>query len=633
MLWLMLIAETLLIAFLWWAWRRRLFLISQFVQSRLLAQLTVGVSPRRQKLRMALLVLGVACLFLALAQPQWGFELEQVRQKGLDIVVAVDTSRSMLAEDLKPNRLERAKLEALDLLRQARSDRLGLVAFAGTAFLQCPLTLDDEAFRQSVNALEVGIIPEGGTALAEAIRTALTAFKADSENVKVLVLFTDGEDHEGGAVAAAREAAEQGMRIFAVGVGTTEGDLLRQRDAQGRLTIIKDEHGTDVRSQLNELLLNQIATAAKGLYLPLRGAKTIQVLYDKCLAPLPKAERASQPLKLYHERYQWPLSLAILLLIAEIFIPDRKRVIRTEKMLDAGNTELKKAVAAFVLLTLPAVLAGSPASARRDYEKGDFLGALRQYEQLKKQRPDDPRIDFNAGAAAYRAQRYGQAITNFSGALVSPEADRQLQEHAYYNLGNAFYRAGEEAHEVQQKLQAWEQSAQQFERALALDPQDADARHNLEFVRKKLEELKQQQTQQQQQSQSGQDGREKDKSDAQDRRNRDELEQEQSRAQSNQEQQPEPKPADQEQGQKQDAASRQQGADENQEAAHEPIRQPEGNRGETDETSSTEGGTPLGQMTQEQARQLLDSQKSEEKALMLRPPEHRRVIDRTRKDW
>src|SRR5580765_7572865 len=172
LLWLLVPAIPATIAFFWWSWRTKRRLISQFVQSRLLANLTVGVSSRRQKIRMGLLAASVAFLIVVLARPQWGFDWEEAKQRGLDIVVAIDTSKSMLAEDIAPNRLARAKLAALDLMQQARSDRLGLIAFAGSAFLQCPLTIDDAAFRQSVESLDVNVIPEGGTALAEAIETA-----------------------------------------------------------------------------------------------------------------------------------------------------------------------------------------------------------------------------------------------------------------------------------------------------------------------------------------------------------------------------------------------------------------------------------------------------------------------------
>src|ERR1051326_2345308 len=233
LLWLMAITVGLLAVFLAWAWRRKQALVAQFGQARLLGQLTVGLSPARQKFRLALLVLAVAAALVALARPRWGFDWEEAKQRGLDIVVAIDTSRSMLAEDVRPNRLARAKLAALDLMKLARNDRLALAPFAGAAFLQCPLTLDDQAFRQSVEALEVGIIPQGGTALTEAIETALTAYKEGGQNFKVLVLFTDGEDHDTGALEAARKAAASGLKIFTVGVGTPNGELLRVTDENG----------------------------------------------------------------------------------------------------------------------------------------------------------------------------------------------------------------------------------------------------------------------------------------------------------------------------------------------------------------------------------------------------------------
>jgi len=194
----------------------------------------VGVSHRREKVRLGLIVLGVVCLFVALARPQWGFVWQEAHQQGLDIIVAIDTSRSMLAQDVAPNRFERSKLAALDLMHLATSDRLGLVAFAGTAFLQSPLTLDDEAFRQGVEALYVGIIPQGGTAVSGAIRTALDGFEKGNDNHKVLVLMTDGEDHDidTETMAAAKEAEEAGVKIFTIGVGTAEGELVRRHGRQ-----------------------------------------------------------------------------------------------------------------------------------------------------------------------------------------------------------------------------------------------------------------------------------------------------------------------------------------------------------------------------------------------------------------
>ncbi len=286
-LWLLLLFPPALVLFFWWSWRKRQQLMAQFIQARLLPSLTVGISPFRQKVRLVCIVAAVICLIFALARPQFGFDWEEVKRKGLDIVVAIDTSKSMLAEDIPPNRLARAKLAALELMQQARSDRLGLVAFAGSAFLQCPLTIDDSAFRQSVDSLDVRTLPQGGTAIAQAIDTARSAFK-EGDNYRILVIFTDGEDQDSGAVEAAKRAAEVGMQIFTIGVGSAEGEILRISDAKGRTDYIRDEQGNAVKSHLNESLLREIAGAtSKGFYLPLRGAKAIDTLYTEGLAPLP----------------------------------------------------------------------------------------------------------------------------------------------------------------------------------------------------------------------------------------------------------------------------------------------------------------------------------------------------------
>ncbi len=490
LLWLLLVFPPALIAFFWWSWRKRQELAKQFIQARLLPGLISGVSPVRQKLRMAGVVLAVVCLILALARPQWGFTWEEVKQRGLDIVVAIDTSKSMLAEDIAPNRLARAKLAALDLMQQAKSDRLGLVAFAGSAFLQCPLTIDDNAFRQSVEALDVNIIPSGGTALAEAINVAREAFK-EGDNYKVLVIFSDGEDNDEGALAAAQKAAEDGLRIFTVGVGTAEGELLRVKDAKNRTDYIRDDQGNVVKSRLNENLLQEVAFATEGrMYLRLAGAKTIDSLYEQGLAPLPKSEGQEKLVKQYHERYHWPLTAAILFLLFEMLLPEQKRASR-RTALAPEQKPLSEAVALLVLLWLPASMLGSPASALREYEAGKYDEALKEYQRALERKKDDPRLQFNAGAAAYRQGNFDQAAKHFTEAL--PAQDLQLQERAYYNLGNALYRAGQAAGDPQKMQRAWEDALRRYDGAIKLNTNNADAKFNYEFVKKKLEELKQQQ--------------------------------------------------------------------------------------------------------------------------------------------
>ena len=491
-LWLLALLPPALIAFLWWAWRERQRLILQFIQARLLPSLTLGISPFRQKLRLACIVTAVICLILALARPQLGFDWEEVKRKGLDIVVAIDTSKSMLAEDISPNRLARAKLAALELMQQARSDRLGLVAFAGTAFLQCPLTIDDSAFRQSIESLDVNTLPQGGTAIAEAIETAQGAFK-EGDNYRILVLFTDGEDQDSGALEAAKRAAEAGMQIFTIGIGSPEGEILRITDAKGRTDYIRDEQGNVVKSHLNEKLLREIAGAtSKGFYLPLRGAKTIDNLYAEGLAPLPKSESSDKLVRRYRERYHWPLAAAIVLLVIEQLMPESRHESRRSRVREsAAKPALATAGVIGLLLLLPLTVRGSPASAYRDYKKGNYDQSLQEYERLLEKHKDDPRLHFNAGAAAYRDRQYEQAAKEFEQALNSP--DLKLLQQAYYNRGNSRFCFGEGLPDPDKKQKAWEDSLQDFEAAIKLNQEDADAKFNRDFVKKKLEELKQQQ--------------------------------------------------------------------------------------------------------------------------------------------
>ena len=491
LLWLLLVILPALIVFYWWSARERTRLMTQFIQARLLPELLAGVSTTRQKIRAALLVAAVACLFFTLARLQWGFDWQEVSQRGLDIVVAIDTSKSMLAEDIAPNRLARARLAALDLMQQAKSDRLGLVAFAGSAFLQCPLTIDDSAFRQSLDALDVNIIPEGGTAIGEAITTAAKAFK-EGDNHKVLVLFTDGEDHDENAVAAAKAAKESGVVIFTVGIGSVAGELLRVKNAEGKTDYVRDENGNVVKSHLNEALLQQIAGATEGgFYLPLRDANTMDMLYQKGIAPLPKSDAQEKLVKRPIERYHWPLAIALLLLIAEMLFPERRSPARRESKPNpqrAGSeTGAPGALLVGLLLVFPLATFASPAGALKDYTGGKFAAAQTEYERLLVEKPEDLRLHFNAGAAAFRGTNYDAAIQHFTAVLAA--RDVKLQQSAYYNLGNTKFQLGAAAEDFDAIQAAWEEAAKFFQSAVTLDQKDADAKFNLDFTKRNLDML------------------------------------------------------------------------------------------------------------------------------------------------
>jgi Ca-activated chloride channel family protein len=637
-LWLLLVIPPTMLLFFWWSWRTRRKLMTQFIQARLLPGLIAGVSTTREKIRAACLITAAICLLLALARPQWGYDLTEATQRGLDIVVAIDTSKSMLAEDISPNRLARAKLAALDLMQQAKSDRLGLVAFAGTAFLECPLTIDDTAFRQSVESLDVNTLPEGGTALADAINTALKAFK-EGDNYKVLVLFTDGEDHDSGALDAAKKAAEAGLRIFTIGIGSAQGELLRIQGPNGQSDYVRDENGNVVKSHLNEALLQQIAGAARGFYLPLRGANTMDMLYQKGLAPLPKSESKEKWVKRPHDRYHWPLAAAIVLLIVEVFFPERKRQFRPA----ASTAPVKAALVSTALLfvLLPVAAWGSPSSALREYKSGNYDQALKDYDQSlqKKGKEADPRLHFNAGAAAYRDRQFDQAEKHFGEALNSP--DLNLQEKSYYNLGNTLYHLGEHVPDPQKKIETWEGALKQYDSAITLNTNDADAKFNSALVKKMIEELKKQQQQQQQNSKQDQSKQNKDQQ--QNQQNQQSKNNGQQKSQSQQQDQKKDSSQQQQQAQNgQQDQKKEQEASRSQEKKDQqkPDQQQTKNSAEGKKQDQTSGEQPesaasrvTGEMTPQQARQLLDAEKNDERLLPAKPatkaPAHAGPV----KDW
>jgi Ca-activated chloride channel family protein len=621
-LWVLLAALPAVAALFYWSWRVKQNLIGHFIKARLLPGLTVGVSPRREIFRLILAGLALAGILLALARPQWGFSWEEAKQKGLDIIVAVDTSRSMLAQDVAPDRLDRAKYACLDLMREAKSDRLGLVAFAGTAFLQSPLTLDDEAFRQGVEALNVGIIPQGGTALSAAIRTSLAAFEKSGDNHKILVLFTDGEDHDADidTLAAAKEAADAGMHIFTIGVGTPAGELLRVTDDQGNSSFIKDDDGNVVKSHLNEKLLRQIATTANGFYLPLQGADPMATLYERGLAPLPKTESTTRLTRVYLERYHYFLGFAVLCLLLEFLLPESSRSRRT----DSGSSSSKKtarAVAAtlcFLLATCTTQTRASPSGAYNDYQSGDYKSAFDEYSRLSEQKTNDYRLHYDAGAAAYHAKQLDKAEQQFGATVSSPGivSDTNTLEQTYYNLGNTEYHIGEPLQEPDKKEQRWQQAIDCYSQALQLNTNDIDARNNLAYVKQKLEQLKQQQQQQQKQQKKNQQNQKNNKDQQNQQNQKNQEQQKQQQQQQDQQQADQQKSEQQKQQEEQEKQQQEQAQKQQQQQQQEQASQGEKKDQEQQEAQQA---AAEGRMTPDEARQLLSEQKDDERALIFAP--------------
>jgi Ca-activated chloride channel family protein len=322
--WLMALVPLVIVLFIW-SFRARRRALEQFVAAPLAARLTASVRPVARRWKAILLVGTLVFALLALTRPQWGFEWREVKRKGVDIFVLLDVSKSMLAEDVRPNRLAQAKFAVEDLLQKLEGDRIGLIAFAGTAFVQCPLTVDYAAFRMTLRDADPGIIPRGGTAIAAAVRTALKGFAAGEGSDRAIVIMTDGEQTEGDIEAVAREAAQAGVRIYAIGIGTTEGELIPVRERGASLAFVKDDAGNVVKSRLDEESLKKLALETKGIYVhSAAGDFGMDTIYEKGIGQLQHKEQEARLQKRRFEKFQWPLGVAFGLLLVESFIRDRK---------------------------------------------------------------------------------------------------------------------------------------------------------------------------------------------------------------------------------------------------------------------------------------------------------------------
>lgn len=316
-----------LITFYIIAFKARKNALEKFAQKELLKELLLTVNPAKRRLKIILLILAAALCLLALMRPQWGFHWEEVKRKGLDIIIALDTSKSMLAQDIKPNRLERSKLAIKDLTKNLLGDRIGLIAFSGSAFLQCPLTVDYGGFLLSAESINVDTIPKGGTSISSAIREAIKSYAGGQKKYKVLVIITDGEDHEGDALKAAEDAKKEGITIFCIGIGTKDGDLIPITQDDGHKEFLKDKEGNVIKSKLDEITLQKIALTTAGSYLRSTAREFgLDLLYKEKLSKMEKRELEGKMAKQYAERFQIILGIALLLFLSEPLINDKKTI-------------------------------------------------------------------------------------------------------------------------------------------------------------------------------------------------------------------------------------------------------------------------------------------------------------------
>ena len=461
-----------------------------FVSDRLLPNLARTVNRRRRKFRFALTLLGVCLAIMALAKPRWGYTYQDVKRKGLDLIFAADTSRSMLSNDVAPSRLQRVKLAAQDLLNELQGDRVGLVAFAGRAFLQAPLTIDYDAAVEAISDLDTNTMPEGGTNISAAIDLAVQTYGKSAIGNRALVIFTDGEELSGDATKTAKTAADAGVRIFTVGVGTPEGSLIPITGEGGATGFVKDSNGQVVKSKLDEKRLKEIAETTGGFYIHLEdGPRTMKQLFDEGLAKMQAGEIDERLSRQPIERYQWPLGAALLVFSAAFLLRERKRE-PARIALSLVETRRALATAAVLLMLAESCLAAAPGLDA--YRNDNYSEAYQQFERTLKEHPNThaaDRIEFDAGAAAYKLGDYNKALEWFSRSLLSK--DKSLQEKSHFNIGRTLEERADKAETNEKALGELYNAQSHYEEALRLDPNDDRAKANLEEVKKKIERLKQ----------------------------------------------------------------------------------------------------------------------------------------------
>ena len=320
--WLLLLVPVMMLALAWSARRRDTALLS-VVGEGVRERLTRSVDHSARRWRHVLSVAGVMFLSIALLGPQFGLQLSMAKRRGVDIMICLDLSRSMLAQDTRPNRLDHARYAIGELVDGLGSDRVGLVVYAAHAFVQCPLTLDAGALRLLLGSVSAGDLPSQGTSLVKALNVAGESFDEDDQQYKVIVVFSDGEDHVGDAAGAAAELASAGVRIFTVGVGTEAGELIPSLSEDGS-DYHKDRSGNYVKTRLDESTLRDIARSGEGAYFrsTLEGSE-ITSLLDR-IDELDEKELGEESFRAYQERFQWPLVLALICLLAETAISERQ---------------------------------------------------------------------------------------------------------------------------------------------------------------------------------------------------------------------------------------------------------------------------------------------------------------------
>ncbi len=469
-----------------------------FTAARLRAGLVVGRSLWRTWIIYTLYLLSLGCIIFATAQPRWGEEMLEVPDKGRNVFIAIDTSRSMLARDVPPDRLTRARLAAHDLVIELAGERVGLLAFAGRAYLQAPLTTDQSAIIESLQAFDHTIIEWGGSNIGDLLDVTLRAIKNLPKSNYALVIFSDGGDADANLIPYIQRLTAAGVIIVTVGIGTEGGTLIPNPEVEG--DYIRDDAGNVVRSRLESGVMQQLASATGGRFFKLGTQPLNRSAIQPILDRLTEQQSANRQLSRPIERFAWPLGLGIVLLMLAWIISALPRSSTRPVILALAVTTFAPSPAAHaanVQETLASLFHSSgptPDQARKALDEQDFKHARQLYEQLLEEKSFDAaareELLYGLAATEHALTNYDGSVKNFSEVLHTE--NKSLRARAHRGMGHTLYDQGARGLEQQPKItiQRWTDALRHLEAAVELDPENADLRANRDHVAKMLDEIR-----------------------------------------------------------------------------------------------------------------------------------------------
>jgi tetratricopeptide (TPR) repeat protein len=458
-------------------WKKRT--VKKIGDANLVQEMIKNHSPQKFALKFVLVLIAFAAGVFALANLRSPKGMEQVNRNGIDVMIALDVSKSMLAQDVKPNRLERAKQALGKLIDKLSNDRVGIVVFAGRAYLQMPLTGDHGAAKMYLSSASTDIVPTQGTVISDALKMCYASFNTKEKKYKAVILISDGEDHDEGALKIAKQMTEDGIVINTVGIGSPQGStIIDELTNQEK----KDVNGNTVITRLNEDELKSIAEKGNGSYQLFTNADELVSKLDAQLASMDQRTVTENSLVNYKYFFPYFLIVALFLMVAELFISERKSV--GNRQLTVGKSTLKKAV----VLTVAVCLFSLHTKAQNDkalikkgneaYEKKEYDNAIKNYQQAAAKNPANATAQYNLGNALYKNNKTDEAVQAYDGALSNSTSNA--------DKANAFYNKGV----VLQNNKKLPECIDAYKNALKLNPQDEDARQNLQ---KALQQQKEQQ--------------------------------------------------------------------------------------------------------------------------------------------